>query len=319
MRTMSWAVAVLVSALVIGLGRAPTAQPRTAPPIVGRWNLTVQSMRGPYASWLEVEQSGFQVLVGRFMGRIGHARPISRIDWRNDSLRFAIPPQWNSVDGDLRLEARLVDTVLQGTIIHPEGPRQSFVGYRAPSLRRTGRPSPGPWIELFNGRDLAGWVPDAAGSNRWVVRNGVLRNDAAGANLMTTAKYQDFELHAEFRYARGEDSGISLRGRYHLKLKDDTEREWPTDKSTGAIYGFLTPSANVLRGPGEWQTLDATLVGRRVTVVVNGRTVIANQLIPGLTNMSVDADERAPGSFVLQGEEGPFEYRNIRVRHLTSR
>jgi hypothetical protein len=34
---------------------------------------------------------------------------------------------------------------------------------------------------------------------------------------------------------------------------------------------------------GEWQSYDVTLVGRLVTLTVNGKTVICNQIIPGIT------------------------------------
>ena len=48
-----------------------------------------------------------------------------------------------------------------------------------------------------------------------------------------------------------------------------------------------------------------------VTVVANGKTVICNREIPGITGGALDSDEGAPGPIMLQGDHGPIEYRNI--------
>jgi hypothetical protein len=65
------------------------------------------------------------------------------------------------------------------------------------------------------------------------------------------------------------------------------------------------------RPAGEWQSYDITLVGRMVTVVANGRQVICNQEMPGITGGALDSHEGEPGSLFLQGDHGPIEYRNI--------
>ena len=63
----------------------------------------------------------------------------------------------------------------------------------------------------------------------------------------------------------------------------------------------------------EWQTYDITLVGRLVTVVVNGKTVIASQIIPGVTGGALDSKEGEPGPLLIQGDHGPVEFRNITI------
>jgi hypothetical protein len=63
--------------------------------------------------------------------------------------------------------------------------------------------------------------------------------------------------------------------------------------------------------PDEWHTYDITLVGRMITVVANGKTVICDQEIPGITGGALDSDEGAPGPLMLQGDHGVVEYRNI--------
>jgi 3-keto-disaccharide hydrolase len=48
-----------------------------------------------------------------------------------------------------------------------------------------------------------------------------------------------------------------------------------------------------------------------VTVVLNGKTIICSQEIPGITGGALDSDEGAPGPLMLQGDHGPVEFRNI--------
>ena len=79
----------------------------------------------------------------------------------------------------------------------------------------------------------------------------------------------------------------------------------------GGIYGFLVPNEDAAGKPGEWQSFDITLIGRLVTVVLNGMTVICNQEIPGITGGALDSVEGAPGPLYLQGDHGPVEFRNM--------
>jgi hypothetical protein len=128
---------------------------------------------------------------------------------------------------------------------------------------------------------------------------------------MTEAKFQDFKLHVEFNCGPKSNSGVYLRGRYELQVEDDPEPEAPSQR-TGGVYGFLAPSPEPPRTPGVWQTYDATLVGRMVTVVLNGKTIIDNQEIPGITGSALDSHEELPGPLYLQGsEDGHVAYRNI--------
>jgi hypothetical protein len=89
---------------------------------------------------------------------------------------------------------------------------------------------------------------------------------------------------------------ILRRGRYEVQIRDDAETEWPSAATTGAVYSFLIPNENPATGPDRWQAFDITLVGRRVTVVLNGTTVIADQVIPGLSGSAVGG-RVSPGSF----------------------
>jgi len=301
--------ALLALGLVASLPAvAATASENATDELVGRWDITIRAPAGAAPSWLEIRRSGANALVGQFVGVAGSARPISRVETGGGEMRFAIPPQWEGGNGDLSFEGRLKDGKLSGTMQLPDGKRQEWSAVRAPLLHRTGTPRWGQPIRLLDGKGLEGWR--ALGeSSQWSVDGGVLRNAKAGANLVSEQRFTDFKLHVELRFPKGSNSGVYLRGRHEVQIADTFGE--PASDSLGAIYGFLAPSEDASGKPGEWQSLDITLVGRKVTVVVNGRTVICDREIPGITGGALDSDESAPGPLMLQGDHGPVEFRDI--------
>jgi Domain of Unknown Function (DUF1080) len=276
-------------------------------PLEGRWDLTIEWNNQRVPSWLEVRHSGRETLVGRFVFAFGSARPVAKVTWNNGTFRFSIPPQWEPGTRDMEFEGTLTDDTLTGTMIYTDGKTYPFTGTRAPSLLRDGKINWGKPVSLI-GKDLSGWK--ATGKNQWAVENGVLKSAESGSNLMTEQTFTDFKLHVEFRYPPGSNSGVYLRGRYEIQINDAIGLE-PWDIHFSSIYGFLPPNRNVAKAAGEWQTYDITLVGRTVTVVANGVTVISEQVIPGITGGAIDSNERTPGPILLQGDHGPIEFRKM--------
>ena len=301
---------ILAGAAVVLTLRGASLGLAQQPAVVGRWDLTVEGANGSYPSWLEVRWSGNRTLVGQFVGRVGSARPISRLEFKDGQLRFSVPPQWERGENDLVFEGKLEGERLTGWMTEASGTRLTWSAARAPTLRRAKAPTWGAPVMVFNQKDLSGW--EAVGANEWRVVDGVLTNTKAGGNLMTKATYEDFKLRVEFRYPKGGNSGIYLRGRHEVQIEDTGGRE-PAPDHLGAIYGFLAPSEDAAGKPGEWQTLEITLVGRLVTVVLNGKTIIHAREIPGITGGAIDSNEGAPGPLLLQGDHGPIEFRNIVV------
>ena len=246
--------------------------------IEGRWDITVDVDGKKSPSWLEVVHSGTKRLVGRYVGITGSARPISLIQFNGGKMSFTIPPQWEEEDNDLVFEATLQGETLSGTMV------------------------------AANGKNLDGWK--AMGNNQWVAEAGVLKSSKPGANLITEKSFSDFKLHVEFRYPKGSNSGIYLRGRYEVQIMDSKGME-PQSGYLGGVYGFVSPTEMVAKDPGEWQQYDITLTGRIITVVGNGKTIICKQEIPGITGGAIDSNEGEPGPLMIQGDHGPVELRNI--------
>ena len=201
------------------------------------------------------------------------------------------------------------DNSLSGTITFPDGKSFTYSATRAPALNNKMATAWGKPIHIFNGTSLKGWHPSGS-TNQWMVENGILKSAKPGSNIITDATFTDFKLHVEFRYSENGNSGVYLRGRYEVQIVDNNADE-PKKNELGAIYGFLAPNELVAKKAGDWQSYDITLTGRLVTVVANGKTIICNQEIPGITGGALDSKEGEPGPIMLQGDHEPIEYRNI--------
>jgi hypothetical protein len=57
--------------------------------------------------------------------------------------------------------------------------------------------------------------------------------------------------------------------------------------------------------------MDITLVGRLVSVVLNGKPVVTEREIPGITGGALDSAEGEPGPLMLQGDHTAVEYRHV--------
>ena len=302
-------LAALTSGAAVSSNPHSLQRPARDGRLVGRWDITITTPNGTAPSWIEIDTSGRDALVGQIVGIVGSARPISQIIPEGDSLRFAVPHQWEGGNGDLRVAFRLQGERLVGRMTFPDNTTLNWFGVRAPRLVRTREPAWSAPIRLLDPNDLNGWQPMGT-PNQWFVRNGVLTSPKSGVNLRTVRTFGDFKLHVEFRYPKGSNSGVYLRGRHEVQIEDDYGQEPHSHRFSG-IYGFVKPSEMMARPAGQWQTYDITLIGRMVTVVANGRQVICNQEIPGITGGAIDSNEGAPGPIYLQGDHGPIEYRNI--------
>ncbi|RPE05781.1 DUF1080 domain-containing protein [Chitinophaga lutea] len=278
--------------------------------LIGRWDITVDENGKSSPSWLEVKLSGYRTLVGYFVGSSGSARPVAKVNFNNGKFSFTLPPQWESGDKDFVIEGELAGEGIQGTITTSEGKKYNWKGIKAPYLKRTAAPVWGKPINLFNGKDLNGWKAVGA-ANQWEVKNGILTSPKSGANLISEQEFTDFKLQVEFRYKKGSNSGVYLRGRYEVQIEDSPKDAHPSSVLYSGVYGFLAPSEINALGPDQWQRYEITLVGRMVTVVANGKTVISNQEIPGITGGALNSNEGDPGPIYIQGDHGPIEFRKI--------
>jgi hypothetical protein len=246
------------------------------------------------------------------VGISGNAEPLSKVQMMKGGIKFLSPDGEEGFNHDTWFKGMLRGGRLVGTTTSPDGSSWRWTGRRAPSLRRKSAPTWGQPITLFDGKNFVGWrFRDPSRASIWRVEDGTLVKNGWGSDIITRSKFEDFKLHVEFNCGPTSNSGVYLRGRYEVQIETDSADQ-PPSHHTGAVYGFLTPQPELPRISGKWQTFDITLVGRTVTVVQNGTTVIDHRQIPGITGGALDSNEGLPGPIYLQGtEKGRVAFRHI--------
>jgi hypothetical protein len=314
MRYMASAIAVLL----LALSQSLPAQDHQGPPfpdaVLGRWDMTVQGVEGAYPSWLKLHLRTDDQLHAEFVGRFGSVRYATVARVVKDELVVVVPVQYENSKADMVFIGKLVgNDRLEGTTVDERGRPITWTAKRAPADAPVKAVTWGAPAKLLADSGLAGWKQRSAPKGIcWSVQGGVLTNTPPCEDLITEQSYGDFKLHVELMYPAKSNSGVYLRGRHEVQIQDDHGKAADSHRM-GGVYGFLTPYANAAKPAGEWQTYDITLVGRRVTVVLNGQTILENEIIPGITGGAIDSDEAAPGPLMLQGDHGKISFRNITI------
>lgn len=173
---------------------------------------------------------------------------------------------------------------------------------------------------LFNGRDLDGWV--AMHGGEWTVENGVLigRNgrdwttnpEMSGSWLRTEEPYGDFVLELEYAINPRGNSGVFVHSAleknpaftgYEMQILDDAGRE-PKKSTTGALYDVVAPSKNMSRPAGEWNQVRIDCQGTRLQITLNGERIVDYM-----------TDRAIHGYIGLQNHDtnAVIHFRNIRI------
>jgi hypothetical protein len=280
---------------------------------LGRWNLTGTGQDSNRVYWLEVSEKGGQ-LTGMFLNRTGSPVPLASVRVDNGALVFQMPPGRDNKPG-LELKAKLDGNKLIGS--HADRDRTiNWVGVRPPTWPKVdanAKHTFGTPVQLFDGKSYDAFGPQSGDRiTNWSIDDGVLTNAPPASNLLSKEKFKDFRIQAEYRLAQASNSGIYLRGRYELQVLDDFGK--PADRHGHmAIYAWTPPLVNASKPAGEWQQLDATIVGNRLTATLNGQRVHDNTEIQAITGGALDADELAPGPILLQGDHAKVWFRNVTV------
>ncbi len=301
------------AALLLTVAFLASAPGKSKNPLVGRWDLNVTSQNNTAPGWLEVTETDGK-LAARVQPRAGSVRPVPEAKLEGSKLLLTINAAANNRPA-VTWELTASGDKLTGTQKRGDTEAGQVVGVRAPELKRK---APKAWNApepLFNGKDITGWEPTNPERNNWVAQDGFLVNLKGGANLKTTRTFEDFKLHFEINCPENANSGVYLRGRYEMQVEYEPTGTEDKYHSMGAIYGMVPVTAEVPRQPGQWETFDITFVGRTVTVVRNGVTIIDNQEIAGITGGALDSNEGQPGPFYIQGDHtGGIKFRNITIQ-----
>jgi hypothetical protein len=297
-------------------------------PFIGRWALTIPGGR---AGWLGVEETSGTLSSSILWGG-GSVLPTA--DTKLDGDTLIVTRKQKNREGRIVTETITAKAMGDTLKLHVSQDNQTgknagkaveFSGKRIPDLP----PAPdlskvkfGEPVVLLNGKDLSGWrLIDETAENGWSVVDGVLQNRVVKAegrrfgNLRTDAEFEDFNLTTEVRTQEASNSGIYLRGIYEVQIMESFGKPL-NPHHMGALYSRITPSVAAEKPIGEWQTLDITLVDRHLNVILNGKTIIDNQPVPGCTGGALTSDEFKPGPIFLQGDHTNVDYRNMVLRPL---
>lgn len=190
------------------------------------------------------------------------------------------------------------------------------------------------FVPLFNGRDLSGWQLINGVGSGYIVRDGLLICPAdGGGNLYTDREYSDFVLRFDFRLDKAGNNGVALRvpeqggaayAGMEIQILDDDDpiyKDLEPGQYCGSIYKVAPAKRGSLNPPGQWNSQEIIAIGRRITIRINGKTVVDADLNK-VSDPAVIAQH--PGIFRESGflgfaGHGPSEValRNIRIRDLS--
>lgn len=281
-------------------------------PFLGKWNMTGQGPHANYVYWLEVKEEAGDI-TALFLNRGGSPVPVEDLKIEGEELAFKLRGRADRPGPQVRLKA--AGETVSGTVMLGDQ-SVSVAGVRPPQWGHYNASAPhtfGQPVELFSGKSLDAWtVQHKDRPMGWKVEDGLMTNEPRGNNLVSREKFQDFKILAEYMLEEGSNSGIYLRGRYELQILDDFGRE-PDSHNHMAIYARKPADVNASKRAGEWQSLEATIVGNRVTVILNGMKVHDNAAIEGITGGALDANELQPGPIMIQGDHGKVWFRQVTV------
>jgi hypothetical protein len=197
------------------------------------------------------------------------------------------------------------------------------------------------FVDLFNAKDLKGWVNVNTAEDTWKVRDGLLICSGHPIGVMRTVKqYENFVLHIEWMHMEpGGNSGVFAWSNAQpdpgTRLPNGVEvqmleLEWPNlNKVNGVprplayVHGELfgvggvrtTPDnprgersmsiENRCKGRGEWNTYDVVAVDGVIKLSVNGKVV------NGISHAT-----QKKGYLCLESEGAEIHFRNIRILEL---
>jgi len=196
------------------------------------------------------------------------------------------------------------------------------------------------FVDLFNGKDLKGWVNVNTDPDTWSVRDGVLVCSGKPIGVMRTERqYENFVLHVEWKHMEpGGNSGVFIWSNARPgenRLPDGVEvqmleLEWvklntrdgkipPVAYVHGELFGVggvqVVPDnprgersksiEDRCKGRGEWNTYDVVAVDGVVKLAVNGK------FVNGLRGAS-----QKKGYICLESEGAEIHFRNVRLMEL---
>ncbi len=201
------------------------------------------------------------------------------------------------------------------------------------SLSLIARAEPG-FVSLFDGKTLNGWKETHKTSGAsYYVTNGVIASPPNAANdLITDGAYADYILRLDFKLPPAGNNGIGIRVPFEtndltysgneVQILDDSDSAYAhldPGQYCGSLYKIFAARRGALNKVGDWNHYEITALGRRITVVLNGQTIVDGNL-NDVTNRDILRGHpgmlRDSGHIALLGHWSHVEFRNIFIKEL---
>ncbi len=285
---------------------------------LGKWDIMGDAPNPNVVYWLEVKAEADGKLTGMFLNRGGSVLPLHSIKIENGEVVFVVNKNANSPVH----RAKVVGKELKGAVQTNNG-MINWTGVRPPKWGKynaNGKHKFGAPVVLFDGKSLDAFgVQNKAKPLSWNVVDGAMTNDVHGNNLVSKQTFQNFKINCEYKLepkqpgGNAANSGIYLRGRYELQVLDDETANSDGLHNHMALYSRVAPKVSASKKAGEWQEMEAVIVGNRLTVKLNGQLVHDNLVIDGITGGALDSHEGEPGPIMIQGDHEKVYFRKVVV------
>jgi len=188
------------------------------------------------------------------------------------------------------------------------------------------------WKPLFNGKDLAGWVP--VGSAVWKAQDGILvggqdGDPSRGGLLSTKDAFRDFELSLDFlidehgKYNSGvyirNDTGTAGQTAYQINIGRGVAGEFcggvVIHKGKGIEWLGKGDEKDAIRRPLEWNSLRIRAIGPHIEVDLNGVRV-ADVTDPDPKPRFLEKGVIGLQTYGAEGHSGFVKFRNLKIRVL---
>ena len=185
---------------------------------------------------------------------------------------------------------------------------------------------------LFNGNDLTGWQGNKKG---YVVKDDtiVVEPELGGGNLYTAKEYGNFIMRFEFKLTPGANNGLGIRTPLNvnaayegmeLQILDNTAAKYNNLKPYqfhGSIYGVVPAKVGYLKPVGDWNYEEVIAKGNKITVKLNGTTIVDADIKKASTPKTADGNEhpglkRKKGFIAFCGHGDKLAFRNLRIKAL---
>ncbi len=179
---------------------------------------------------------------------------------------------------------------------------------------------------LSDGKSFDGWKSSIDHTNTWKLEEGAFVTRGETAHLFYAgplAPFTNFDLKVDVMTDAGANGGIYFHTRYQERgfpkygfecQVDNTHSDW---KKTGSLYDVV----NIAKSPAQdnqWWTQEVIVQGRKVTVKIDGATLLEYNEPPGSQPGAQYARKLSSGTFALQAHDpkSVVRYKNIRVKRL---